>query len=334
MKVFADFHHDDLFNSFHLLFEKRLGWELYAPVGIDWYIKGYWGYSPEPKLVDQYLGSGKKWEDVGKYSLMANPAHEKNIKALTFDQFKEMDIDIVISSVPEHLHIYQKLIRDHKPKAKLIQQVGNEWKKFNYGVCRNLMVSCAPFKIPSDVNAVFYHQEFDLDLFNYEPGKPTDPIKSFVNELPDLKDWGLFQRYEKELKDWKWLSHGLRCRDGDITPLKKLVGAMKGGSFIFHAKSLGDGFGHIIHNIFALGRPSIIRGKWYKGRLAEALIEDQKTCIDLDKHDFKTNCSLIKDWSESSAYSQMGQNARMRFDKVVNYDQEFNKIKKFLGRLQ
>jgi len=334
MKVFADFHHDDLFNSFHLLFEKRLGWELYAPAGIDWYVKGYWGYSPEPRLVDKYLGSGKKFEDVGEYSLMENPAHEKNIKALTFNQFKEMDIDIIISSVPEHLHIYQKLIKDHKPKAKLIQQVGNEWKKFNYGVCRNLMVSCSPFKIPSDVNSVFYHQEFDLDLFNYTPGNSSWPIKSFVNELPDLKDWGLFQRYEKRLKNWNWLSHGLRCRDGDVSPLKNLVRTMKDSSFIFHAKSLGDGFGHVIHNIFALGRPGIIRSHWYKGRLAEALIEDGVTCIDLDKRVFDANISEIVRVSEPDEYKLMCENARKRFEEVVNYDQEFFKIKNFLRRLQ
>jgi len=334
MKVFADFHHDDLFNSFHLLFEKRLGWELYAPCGPDWYVKGYWQYSTEPRVIDEFLGSGKKVEDCGKYSLMANPAHEKNIKALTLDQFKETDIDIIISSVPEHLYIYQKLIRDFKPKAKLIQHVGNEWKKFDYNICRNLMVSCSPFPVDKGVNKVFYHQEFDLDLFNFTPGEPDNPIKSFVNDLPNLKDWGLFQRFEKRLPAWKWKSHGLGCRDGNIQPLSKLAAEMKSSSFIFHAKSLGDGFGYCIHNLFALGRPGIIRGHWYKGKLAEALIEDGKTCIDLDERDFVSNCAEIVHYSEPGEYNQMCQNAHKRFDEVVNYDQEFFKIKDFLRKLQ
>jgi len=42
---------------------------------------------------------------------------------------------------------------------------------------------------------------------------------------------------------------------------------MKNSSAIFHAKSLGDGFGHIIHNAFALGRLILVRGKYYEGRL-------------------------------------------------------------------
>lgn len=334
MKVLADFHHDDLFHSWHLLFEKRLNWELYAPCGSDWYTKGYWQYSTEPKVIDEYLGTGKKVEDCGAYSLMANPCHERNIKALTLEQFKEMDIDIIISTVPEHFWIYQKLIKDFKPKAKLIQQVGNEWKKFPYYMVKNLMVSCEPFKVPKNVNTVFYHQEFDLDLFAFENGHWTWTIKSFVNDLPGLKDWGLFQKFEKRLNQWKWKSYGLGCRDGNIRPLKKLALEMKTTSFIFHAKSLGDGFGHIIHNIFALGRPGIIRGKYYRGRLAEALIQDGNTCIDLDQHSFDENCALIMQYSDPGEYNRMCQRARKRFDEVVNYDKEFYKIKEFLRKLQ
>lgn len=334
MKIFSDFHHDDLFHSFHLLFEKRLGWELYAPVGSDWYTKGWWQYSTEPRVIDEYLVTGKKWRDCGDYSLMENPCHNRNLKALTFDQFKEMDIDIIISSVPEHEVIYWKLQKEFKPKAKLIQHWGNEWKDFESSFIKNWLVSCAPFKILPEINAVFYHQEFDLKLFNYEPSAPSKPIRSFVNDLPNLKDWKLFKRFEKELKRWDWKSHGLGCRDGNIRPLTSLVKQMKDSSFIFHAKHLGDGFGHIIHNIFALGRPALVRGKWYKGRLAEALIQDGKTCLDLDKHSFTENCERILAMAKSDVYYKFCERAKKRFDEVVNYDKEEKEIRKFLERLK
>ncbi len=239
MKVFADFHHDDLYHSWHLLIEKRLGWDLYSPIGTDWYTKGYWQYSVEPRVIQEFLGTGRKSENVGDYCLVENSCHSRNIKALTLDQFKKMDIDIIISSVPEHLFIYRKLILDYMPKAKLIQQVGNEWKEFDYSVAKNLMVSCAPFKIPDHVNVIFYHQEFDMDLFNYKPSAPSKPIRSFVNDLPNLKDWKLFQRYEKELAKWDWKSHGLGCRDGNMRPLTSYVKAMKDSSLFFTSKSLG-----------------------------------------------------------------------------------------------
>ena len=180
---------------------------------------------------------------------------------------------------------------------------------------------------------VHYHQEFDLNLFSFEPGNPVDPIKSFVNDLPHLKDWGLFQRYERALPEWTWRSHGLGCRDENIRPLSNLVKEMKASSFLFHAKSLGDGFGHIIHNIFALGRPGIIKGKWYRGRFAEALIEDGVTCLDLDRHTFQENCDLIRAFSSPKMYSEMSKKARKRFEEVVDYDEEEKAIRQFLDRL-
>ena len=334
MKVFADFHHDDLFHSLHLLFEKRLGWELYAPCGSEWYTSGYWKYSPEPRVVSEFLVE-KQFEDTGKgYCLVNNPCHGRKLKALTFDQFKKMDIDIIISSVPEHEIIYYNLAKKYQPKAKLIQHWGNEWKKFKPAVIKNWMVSCAPFSVPSDVLAVFYHQEFDLDVFSWTEGSPKSPIKSFVNDLPHLKDWELFKRYEKALSDWKWQSYGLGCREGNARPLSKYVETMKKSSFIFHAKSLGDGFGHVIHNAFALGRPPIVRSSYYRGRLAESLFIDGVTCIDLDAHTFDQNCQLIKACSGPGKYHQMNIDARHRFEDVVDFNSEFKIIKKFLEGLR
>jgi len=334
MKVFADFHHDDMFHSLKLLFEKRLGWELYSPIGMGWYTEGWWKYSAEPKVVHQYLGPGKKWEDKGDYCEVENPTHECTLKALTLDQFKEMKFDIMLCSVPEHTLLYSELAKKYQPQAKVILQVGNEWKDLDPGPVKNLMISCAPFEVNDDRSVVFYHQEFDLDQFNYERGMPENPIQSFVNDLPNLKDWKLFLRYESKLPRWVFHSYGLGCRDGNVRPLSKLVKEMKASSFIFHAKSLGDGFGHIIHNIFALGRPGLIRTKWYKDRAAEPLFEDQVTCIDLDARTFEANCELIEHFSKPELYHKMCKNARQRFEEVVNYDAEFEEIKKFLDRLQ
>ena len=334
MKVFADFHHDDLYHSFHLLFEKRLEWELYCPCGPEWYTKGWWNYSIEPRIVHKILVE-KEYRDTGKgYSLVENPCHERKMKALTFDQFKEMKFDILISSVDRHSFLYSELQRKFQPRAKLIQHVGNEWHDVDFEGIENFMVSCVGYKLPAGANVIFYHQEFDLDLFSFEPGDPKDPIKSFVNYLPDLKDWRLFQRYEKALPEWEWKSHGLSCRDGDVRPLKKLVEEMKASSFFFHAKSYGDGFGHIIHNAFALGRPPIIRGKWYKGKFAEPLIQDGATCIDLDKHSFEENCALIRSAANPERYKEISRNAQKRFNEIVDYDAEFERIKSFLEDLR
>lgn len=334
MKVFADFHHDDLYHSLYLLFEKRLGWELFCPCGPEWYTQGWWNYSVEPRVVHEYLVE-KKYLDAGSgYCLVENPTHERNLLGVTFDQFKEMKFDIVISSVERHSYLYQKLVREFQPQAKLIQQIGNEWADADFTGIKNFMVSCVAYRLPKGANVVFYHQEFDLKLFSFEVGDSKNPIKSFVNDLPNLKDWNLFLRYEKALPEWEWRSHGGACRDGNIRPLTKLVREMKDSSFIFHAKSLGDGFGYCIHNLFALGRPGIIRGKWYKDRFAEPLILDGITCIDLDKHSFQENCELIKHWSKQGNYEKMSLRAHQMFKKIVDFDKEEKEIREFLGRLK
>lgn len=44
MRVLADYHHHDLFESLAILFEDRLGWELYRPIGMEWFDEGYWNF--------------------------------------------------------------------------------------------------------------------------------------------------------------------------------------------------------------------------------------------------------------------------------------------------
>ena len=53
--VFIDKHHEGLFDSLVLLFEKRLGWRLYTQAGIEWYKEGLWNVYPHPSTAEQYL---------------------------------------------------------------------------------------------------------------------------------------------------------------------------------------------------------------------------------------------------------------------------------------
>jgi len=55
VRVLADYHHGALYYSFHLLFEERLGFELYRPIGYEWFKRGFWKYSRNPQVIRQYL---------------------------------------------------------------------------------------------------------------------------------------------------------------------------------------------------------------------------------------------------------------------------------------
>ncbi len=59
ISVFTDLHHESLYQSLQLLFEKRLGWRLFRPAGLDWFQKGYWRiaelYNNAPDTISQFL---------------------------------------------------------------------------------------------------------------------------------------------------------------------------------------------------------------------------------------------------------------------------------------
>ena len=54
MRVFADYHHSALYESLRLLFEERLDWKLYKPIGTEWYANGYWKLHTHPDLLPDH----------------------------------------------------------------------------------------------------------------------------------------------------------------------------------------------------------------------------------------------------------------------------------------
>ncbi len=222
MKVFCDMHHGALFYSLHLLFEKRLGWELYYPIGEDWFTQGYWKIaepyandagtirqflSPEAIGFDQYKSiNGDNYYKDGVYYCY-DPVQDYQRKAITLERFKEMDIDIVISSYQPHDESFARLIREYKPKAKHIAQMGNAYQTTEV---RNVMCSTMPYAVPADKNVVFYHQEFDLNVFCYKPPERVTKITSFVNILPRKE---IYELYKTRLTEFDFKAYGESCPD-------------------------------------------------------------------------------------------------------------------------
>lgn len=344
MNVFADYHHGGLYKSLKLLFEDKLGFNLYRPIGLDWYLNGFWNIAdPYPDPMDtalQYLDinsreysqyenlNGGHYIKDGIYYVW-DAAEEIHHKCITFEQFKEMQIDIVLSSIPAHDVSYARLIRDFKPKAKHIAQMGNIYQTSDVS---NVMCSTAPYPVQEGKNVVFYHQMFDLDIFKYKEPINTEikHINSFVNILPQQD---LFQQYRTALPEFKFESFGASCPDGSVTGNHNLAEKMSSSHFGWHVKPGGDGFGHVIHNWFACGRPIITNGSDYYDKLASLLLEDGVTCIDLEQATFQDNVSRIKKWAEPENHIKLCQNAYNRFKDVVDFDGEVENIKLFLDRL-
>lgn len=333
MKVFADKHHGALSYSLHLLFEKRLGWELYSPIGMEWRTEGYWQYSQLEDTIHSYLDITKDYDDIGHCVVHWDPDFEWYQNHLTFKQFLKTDIDIIIASVGDHEDTFFDLIQRHKPDAKLIRQIGNWDEEVDFNKSKNVMISVGPFVCPDFVNYICYHQEFDIKKWKYT--KPTNfkTIKTFVNCHHDTVDYKLWPKYKKLLPEFRFFEHGIGGDDGCISPQKGVRSCMAASGFIWHVKLGGEGFGHVIHNAYALGRPCIVRGSYYSGKMAEPLLIDGVTCIDLEKGSLEENIKKIRYFSVPKRFNKMSENAYKRFKEVCNFDKEEKALRKFLEQL-
>lgn len=348
MNVFADFHHSDLMHGLYRLFEGRLGGNLYRPIGLDWHRHGYWRYYEAEPTIRQFLdiATGHRRPADGTHALnevsdvvdgvyyVYDRANLDMHKAITLDTFNRMDIDIVIASIPQHWHTFAKLIADHKPNAKLICQLGNAWH-IDPSVCRNVLASIAPVPVPDGVNAVFYHQEFDLNIFRYEPPVPgSRKIAAFMNVLGEGGRSVDFDRLRAMLPGFDFRSYGAQNEHGVLGTHQEIAREMHESLFVWHVKPGGDGFGHVLHNAFACGRPVITRTGHYAGKLGGELMTDGVTCIDLGTQGPDETAYLVQAIAGDPAWHErLCQSARARFDAVVDFDAEEVRIREFLERL-
>jgi hypothetical protein len=349
-KILSDYHHSALLNSTIMLFEERLGGAVYRPIGMDWVNEGYWAVYNHPATQEQYLTTAQGYKpedgtaplnDIEKFEEGVYYCHDissgKYNKAITLEQFKKMDIDILIASLPQHIKLYQKLIKDHKPNAKLIYQIGNQWNVQEVDNVKNVLAS-AMISFPAGINGVTYHQEFPLDVF--APAEPVNSklIGSFVNcfNVDKLfeKDWQLFQNMEHNMPDWKFRAWGGECRDGCAHGETQVAEFMRNCRFVWHTKSGGDGYGHIIHNTGAVARPMVVKTAYYKNKLGGLLMKDGETCIAIDGLDVPEIINKIEYYDDNKRYQTMSNNIKENFKEVVDFDKEAEDIKVFLQNLQ
>ena len=346
--VLADFHHASLLQSLIMLFEGRLGGKVYRPIGLEWADEGFWAIHDHPATRQQYLTLAQgyrpqdgtrplndieKIED-GVYYCQDIDSGRYN-KAITLSKFMEMHIDIVIASIPQHIEPFKKLVRLHPSRPKLIFQIGNQWD--GRGLALNVMASAKMPKIEG-VNFVSYHQEFDLGVFKTAPpGPPSRIITSLVNCFNTdglfAPDWALFQEVERLMPEWEFRCLGGQCRDGAAHGHAEVAKAIADSAFIWHTKNGGDGYGHIVFNTAAVGRPMITKRSYYAGKLGEKLMVDDVTCIDIDNLSPESVRRAICRRFCAESYHAMCRNVSSNFKKCVNFDEDEKNIRDFLARL-
>jgi len=345
-RVLADFHHAGLLHSLIMLFEDRLGYEVYRPIGMEWAEKGFWKVYDHPDTQKQYLSTTLGYKPVdgspplnnivakvvpGVYYCQDIDSGYYN-KAITFEAFKNADFDIIIASLPQHIEPFKKLIAEYQPKAKLIFQVGNQWDGVD---APNIMASAKLQNVPEHINYVEYHQEFSLKLFNAQDRNwQPKSIGSFMN-CPDVfPDYHTLLAIEEELPDWDISIHGGQGRDGSIGGAKLVAEVMRSLQFVWHVKAGGDGYGHILFNTAACGVPTIVKKSYYSNKLGEKLLIDGVTCIDIDGLNGPAILEKLLHFAEPTRYTAMCKNVEANFISTVNFDDDEKNIRAFLERLK
>jgi hypothetical protein len=248
-----------------------------------------------------------------------------------------MPIDIIIASWPPHYHAYTKLRDKYKPNAKVICHAGNDFKPYDWGIVKNFMASIAPIDVPSNINHIFYHQEFDTGIFKYQPSRNTLAIRSLLHNFPYYKeDYEIWKKVQESMPQFTFFENGMMGKDGVINGRENLAQAYHDSDFIFHMKPGGDGYGYVVHQAFACGRPLIVKKEYYKNCLAETLMIDGVTCIVWHSdQSIDWNVGRIKEIEmEYDDHAEMCRKAWERFNEVVNFDAEAVKLKEFIGKLK
>lgn len=345
MKALIDFHHSSLMSSFLYTLEARLGFEVFRQIEPRWFKEGYWRINRQEDTVQQYLATygyqpsdgtpplnNTKWVENDIYHSL-DPNTGQIHKAVTFEKFMAMDFDVIIASIPDHIKPFKQLAK--MKNAKFVLQMGNEWDIQPYldnetTHFDNLMASVAPrdFKVR---NSVFYHQEFDTNIFKPVKKEDNKLICNYMNVLHNYKEaYDYFIQLEKAMPDYTFKMYGSQNRDGCITGVENLANSMKQARWIFHFKPQGDGYGHCLFNAFATGTPIITRATDYSGKLGGQMISNSRSIV-LDNLTPEQLSAIIRNREENN--EKMSKECAHRFEEMVDFDKEAEQINEFFEKL-
>lgn len=353
--LLADYHHHDLWESLELLCA-RLGWTLLRPIGMEWFTEGYWNFERAwhgDAVAKQYLehwGSDAEAVDIPDRLLRYDPSHDRYQHMVTLEAARDLRPDIVMASVAHNHEGLHRFAREVGAKFGIhlgnvrfshIDMAEDRWDLADFGIVTTLL----PIEPPKP--HVVVHQEFSLDDFRHEPGKAdSEPfvVSSFVNCFAENREGYAQFRETAALRPYDWRvygSYGSAAQDeyaaGNLGRCADVGAAMRASDVAWHTKQWSDGFGHVIHDWFAVGRPVVGYQYYYAGdpargflpQLAAPLWQEGVTSFDLtDKSPAEAVAILDRLYHDPDLRLRMGENAAARFREVVDFDEEEQAIRR------
>jgi hypothetical protein len=343
MRILADYHHSDLYESLGLLCD-RFGWDLFRPTGMEWFEQWVWNFARAfhgDAVARQYLGPWDDDRDLGDYWERDDKTHPGRVhRMVTLEQARSTRWDVILASLPDNERGFSKL-RTETGSGAYGVQIGNngqipqvEWNLADFGLVSSTLNGEA---IPKPY--LIYRQEFSLDDFRHELSTGRD-VASFIQCFAENKSfYAEFLTYARDYSaefDWKvYGAYGTHPVDefaaGNLESTPKVAEAMRATRTAWHAKWWGDGFGHVIHNLGATGTPIVGPIAYYQDKLAGEWMEEGVTVFDTASRNRGDVAQLLRRLrDDDDFYAETSTRLATRFREVVNFDQDAERIKTLL----
>ena len=348
MRVLADFHHSDLWESLEMLFTDRFGWDLFRPIGMEWFDSGIWQFERAPsgragwvgdEVAKQYLTPYSTDRQLADWSERDDDTHPGRVyRMVTMEQARALNLDIVIATLTENEEGWHGFAREIGAKFGL--QLGNEATVNRYDLADFCLFSTTREHLPW-VPYVFYHHEFSLEDFRFEyPPTEPDVAATWVQCLPSgTVEWERFKLLAAATPEIQWYHHGHCNQDSgywrsNVKTTREVAAQMRAARIGIHFKTWSDGYGHVIHNLFAVGKPVLATALYYRGKMAEPLMVEGVTCWDVETKSKEEVVALLRRLHEDDDFHrQVSEASYARFREVVNFDADAEAVREMFSRV-
>lgn len=353
VRVLSDAIHADLQESLRILIEDRLGWELYFPHGMEWYEAGIFRFEHErhgDAVARQFL---QHWDSdythrevrdgrEDSYQVRSDQTHPGQVmKRVTLEQAAAMQPDIIISTLAENDPGWVRFKQEGHARHFGVQ-VGNQDQKASYGAAEfALLSSTTPGFVPW-MPHVYYHQEFDTRTLFYPETRLALPntVRTMVQCANTSPGWALWEAVSQQLglmAEMRWYGH---CGEpdqwyaGNSPNTPAVAMRMHEARVAWHWKQWSDGYGHVIHNWFAVGRPVLGTSAYYHDKLAGPLFVEGKTSYDITRRSPGEVADLIHRLiNDEDHWLRMCEASAQRFRDVVSFEEEATEIGRMFERI-
>lgn len=304
-----------------------MGWEVYRMIDMEWFDKHIWAHERwlvGNKYAKMFLPLLPTDVDKGTHWERPDPHFPgRTFKMLTMEQANDMRLDAVMATVPDNQAGFSSFaVSKH---AKFVVQLGNAEHPVNWGL--KPFVLCSTNAVMHDFGKhIYYDQELDPS-YRFTPVPPHGQVTSLIHDWGRM-DYEMFQFVGPKVP-WTFKKYGF---DGVyLESNDDVVNAIKDSAAIWHAKAVGDGWGHVIHGAMAIGRPLIGVRRYYRGKKAERFWTPKNTLDIWGLTSMETVERVSELLHNPERLIYMGEESRRLFEEGIDYVQDAKNIERLLG---